>query len=272
MCADPSRAGACAALTRRRRTAPPFAFEWTSNARAPGIACAVPQVLRIVRPRVGRAERGPASRQGSAPRGARRGRPSPALLLPRPPGGTTEARGDRAEARGRRPPDARRVLSRRLDGPHGAERDNQRAAERAARGGCAANGGEGSISRSGRHARPAPARAPAIAFRRLRRRDDRGGGDRPPRGPRRRSLGGRMGRLHDGLRRLDGGSHRSGGRPIHESRSEPAYVWLVRLALHLPLPRAGANGRGWERRWGSGPAARADRLGEGTTPTPAAGG
>src|SRR5207248_7455365 len=72
MCADPARAGACAALARRRRAAPSSAFERTSDARTPRAACAVPQVLRVVRSRLGRVERGPAAGEGSFARGARR--------------------------------------------------------------------------------------------------------------------------------------------------------------------------------------------------------
>src|SRR3989442_15195872 len=99
MCADPAGTGACAALARRRRTTPAVAFERTPDARAPGPPREMPQILRVVRSRVGRTERGLAPRQRSAARGACRGRPSPALLLPRAARGDPEARRDRAETR-----------------------------------------------------------------------------------------------------------------------------------------------------------------------------
>src|SRR5467141_334112 len=105
MGADPAGAGACAPLACRCRTTASLAFERTPDARAPGFACAMPQVLRVVRSGVGRAERGLAPCQGSAARGARRGRPSPALL----PGAArrdAEAREDRRETRRGRPLDA----------------------------------------------------------------------------------------------------------------------------------------------------------------------
>src|SRR6267378_2459140 len=101
MGADSAGAGARPALARRRRAPPALALERTSDARAPSATGTLPQVLRVVRLGMGRAERSPAAGQRAPPRGARRGRPPPALLLPGPPGGNTEARGHRAEARRR---------------------------------------------------------------------------------------------------------------------------------------------------------------------------
>src|SRR5438309_1161212 len=127
MRADPAGPGPCAALACRRGTSPSPARERTSDARAAGPSRTLPQVLRVVRSCVGRAERSPSTGQRAAPRGAGRGRPAPALVLPRAARRNTEARTDRAEARRRRPTDARRIPPRQLDRPHGAERDHDRA-------------------------------------------------------------------------------------------------------------------------------------------------
>src|SRR3989442_14233882 len=100
MRANPAGASDRAALARRRRAPPSAALERASNAGAPGPTGALPQVLRVVRPGLGRAERGPAADQGATPRNARGNRSSAPLLLPRAPRGDPEARADRREARG----------------------------------------------------------------------------------------------------------------------------------------------------------------------------
>src|SRR6266480_6463575 len=71
----------------------------------------------LFRSRVGGAERSPSTCQRAAPRGAGRGRPSPALVLPRAARRDSEARADRAEARRRRSADAGGVPSRQLHRP-----------------------------------------------------------------------------------------------------------------------------------------------------------
>src|SRR5439155_360095 len=96
MRADPAGPGVCAALACRRRTSPSPARERTSDARAAGPPRTMPQVLRVVRSCMGRAERSPSTRQRAAPRGACRGRPSPAPVLPRAPRRNPAGRIDQA--------------------------------------------------------------------------------------------------------------------------------------------------------------------------------
>src|SRR6185503_14018114 len=100
MGADPARAGARAALARGCGAPPSVALERTSDARAESPTCALPQVLRVVRSGLGRAERGSAAGERSSARGARRHRPASAVVLPGPARGNTEARAARREARG----------------------------------------------------------------------------------------------------------------------------------------------------------------------------
>src|SRR5437868_11084864 len=132
------RAGARAALARRRRAASPGPRQWPAERRASRAPRAVPQVPRVVRSRVVRAERGPPARPRSAARGARRRRSAPSLLLPRAPSGLGEAGEARREERRVGFVPHGRAASILVDRPHVAARGDGGARLRAARGGLAA--------------------------------------------------------------------------------------------------------------------------------------